>query len=204
MKNQNLTFQQFIEKIKTIDVGELLEKAKGINVEDIKSMKFSDLKGIIKSDYFYPSLGIFFASLTSILFLLPSIEALKNRQSKSAQYTLENQELPFIDEELRRRSDAKINFDAQLKNLIDLVPKKGNLVLLPEIIYDASKRSGAEIVEFAPITNEELNSCRSSLEEDFFNNDFANDISSNGFGDDQAFAYSSVKQSSLRSVRKSP
>ena len=46
MKNKNLTFQQFIKKIEKIDVGELLEKAKGINVQDIKSMKFSDLKNI--------------------------------------------------------------------------------------------------------------------------------------------------------------
>ena len=98
MKNQNLTFQQFIEKIKTIDVGELLEKAKSIKVEDIKSLKFSDLKEITKSDYFYPSLGIFLASLTSILFLFPSLDSLRNRQSKSAQYILENQELPFVDE----------------------------------------------------------------------------------------------------------
>ena len=44
MKNQNITFQQFIEKIKTIDVGELLDKAKTIKVEDIKSLKFSDFK----------------------------------------------------------------------------------------------------------------------------------------------------------------
>ena len=38
MKNQNITFQQFIEKLKTIDVGELLDKAKSIKVEDIKSI----------------------------------------------------------------------------------------------------------------------------------------------------------------------
>ena len=116
MKNKNLTFQQFIKKIEKIDVGELLEKAKGINVQDIKSMKFSDLKNITKSDYFYPSAGIFFASLASIFFLFPSIDSLKNRQSKSAQYTLEKQELPMVDEELTRREDAKIIIDTRIKN----------------------------------------------------------------------------------------
>ena len=59
MKNKNITFKQFIKKIQKVDVGGLLEKAKGINVQDIKSMKFSDLKNITKSDYFYPSAGIF-------------------------------------------------------------------------------------------------------------------------------------------------
>ena len=79
MKNQNITFQQFLERIKTIDVGELLEKAKTIKVEDIKSIKLSDLKEITKSDYFFPSIGIIFAALTSILFLIPSIESLKEK-----------------------------------------------------------------------------------------------------------------------------
>ena len=96
MKNQNTSFQQFIETLKTIDVGELLDKAKGIKVEDIRSMKFSDIKEITKSSYFYPSLGIIFASITSIFFFFPSLESLKNRQSKSLQYSMENQELPFI------------------------------------------------------------------------------------------------------------
>ena len=187
MKNKNLTFQQFIKKLQKVDVGDLLEKAKGINVDDIKSMKFSDIKNITKSDYFYPSVGIFFASLTSIFFLFPSIDSLKNRQSKSAQYTLEKQELPFVDEELIRREDDRINIDTRIKNLVDLVPDKEKLVLIPEILYDSSKRSGVEIVEFVPITYEDLNSCRSSSEDDFYNNDFQNDMSSDSFADDQNF-----------------
>ena len=51
MKNQNITFQQFIEKLKTIDVGELLDKAKSIKVEDIKSIKLSDLKEITNQNF---------------------------------------------------------------------------------------------------------------------------------------------------------
>ena len=187
MKNKNLTFKQFIKKIKKVDVGELLEKAKGINVEDVKSIKLSDLKDITKSDYFYPSLGIFLASLTSIFFFFPSIDSLKNRNSKAAQYKLENQELPLIDEELKRREDIKIKINAQIKNLVDLVPEKGNLVLIPEILNDSSKRSGIEIVSFTPITVEDLNSCRSSSEEDFFNNDFQNDMNPDSFGDNLDF-----------------
>lgn len=187
MKNKNLTFKQFIKKIKKVDVGELLEKAKGINVEDVKSIKFSDLKDITKSDYFYPSLGIFLASLTSIFFFFPSIDSLKNRNSKAAQYNLENQELPLIDEELKRREDIKIKINAQIKNLVDLVPEKGNLVLIPEILNDSSKRSGIELVSFTPITVEDLNSCRSSSEEDFFNNDFQNDMNPDSFGDNLDF-----------------
>ena len=90
MKNQNITFQQFLEKIKTIDVGELLEKAKTIKVENIRSIKFSDLKEISKSGYFFPSLGIIFATITSILFFIPSFESLKDKEAKANQYKTES------------------------------------------------------------------------------------------------------------------
>ena len=187
MKNKRLTLQKFIKKIQTVDVGGLLEKAKNINVEELKSIKFSDLKDITKSEYFFPSLGIFIASLTTIFFLLPSINSLKNRQSKSAQYSLEKQELPFVDEELTRREEAQIKIDPQIKNLIDLVPDKGNLVFIPEILYDSAKRSGAEILKLEPITSEDLNSCRSQSQNDFYFDDTQNNMSSDSYGDDQYF-----------------
>jgi len=182
MKNQNITFQQFLEKIKTIDVGELLEKAKTIKVEDFKSIKFSDIKEITKSGYFYPSLGILFAALTSILFFFPSIESLKNKKSKANQYKSESQELLFIQEELTKRNQAKKIFDLLYKDFTELVSKKSELVLIPEILNDSSKRSGAEIIEFAPITSDDLNSCRSVSDEDLFEN-FDNTFTTENFED---------------------
>ena len=172
MKNHNITFQQFIEKLKTIDVGELLEKAKSIKVEDIKSIKFSDLKEITKSKYFYPSIGIIFASLSSILFLFPSLEKLKNRQSKSSQYISEKQELPLINQELNKRLVSKDFFEKLYAQFIALVPEKKDLILLPEILFDASKRSKTSILEFSPITKDDLSSCSTQSEEDLFNSEF--------------------------------
>ena len=180
MKNQNITFQQFLEKIKTIDVGELLEKAKTIKVEDIKSIKLSDLKEITKSDYFFPSIGIIFAALTSILFLIPSIESLKENKSKAKQFKEESNELPFLSEELMRRNESKQKFDLIYKDFKGLVANKAELILIPEILYDSSKRSGTQIIEYAPITSEDLNSCRSVSEEDFFDG-FENNLNSENF-----------------------
>ena len=180
MKNQNITFQQFLERIKTIDVGELLEKAKTIKVEDIKSIKLSDLKEITKSDYFFPSIGIIFAALTSILFLIPSIESLKENKSKAKQFKEESNELPFLSEELMRRNESKQKFDLLYKDFQGLVANKAELILIPEILYDSSNRSGAQIIEYAPITSEDLNSCRSVSEEDFFDG-FENNLNSENF-----------------------
>ena len=182
MKNQNITFQQFLEKIKTIDVGELLEKAKTIKVEDIRSFKFNDLKEISKSPYFFPTLGIFFATLTSILFFIPSFESLKEKQSKSQKYKFESQELPFIEEELMKRKKSKRKFDLMYENFIGLVAKKSDLILIPEILNDSSKRSGVEIIEFSPITSDDLNSCKSVSEEDLYDN-FGDNFNSDNFED---------------------
>ena len=182
MKNQNITFQQFLEKIKTIDVGELLEKAKTIKVEDIRSFKFNDLKEISKSPYFFPTLGIFFATLTSILFFIPSFESLKEKQSKSQKYKFESQELPFIEEELMKRNNSKKKFDVMYEDFIGLVANKSDLVLIPEILNDSSKRSGVEIIEFSPITSDDLNSCKSVSEEDLYDN-FGDNFNSENFED---------------------
>ena len=182
MKNQNITFQQFLEKIKTIDVGELLEKAKTIKVEDIRSFKFNDLKEISKSPYFFPTLGIFFATLTSILFFIPSFESLKEKQSKSQKYKFESQELPFIEEELMKRNESKKKFDVMYEDFIGLVANKSDLVLIPEILNDSSKRSGVEIIEFSPITSDDLNSCKSVSEEDLYDN-FGDNFNSENFED---------------------
>ena len=172
MKNQNITFQQFIEKLKTIDVGELLDKAKSIKVEDIKSIKLSDFKEITKSKYFYPSIGIIFASLSSILFLFPSLEKLKNRQAKSSQFISEKKELPLINQELKKRLLSQNFFEKLYSQFIALVPEKKDLILLPEILFDASKRSKTSILEFSPITKDDLSSCSTQSEEDLFNSEF--------------------------------
>ena len=68
-----------------------------------------------------------------------------------------------------------------------MIPDKGNIVFLTEILYDASKRAGAEIVELLPISVDDLNSCRSLKEQDFINNDFRNDMSYDNFSDNQNF-----------------
>ena len=184
MKNQNITFQQLIEKLKTIDVADLLEKAKSIKVDDLRSIKISDLKEITKSIYFYPTLGIILASISSIFFLQPSIESLKNRQAKSSQYKNESFELPLIKSELNKRLKTKKTLEDKYNSFLSLVPKKADLIFLTEILYDSSKRSDVEIIEFAPIINEDLNTCTTESEEEMFNANFSEN---NNFEDNSSF-----------------
>ena len=64
------SIQDLIIQLRKIDVGNLLEKAKTVKVEDIRSIKFSDLSKIKDSKYFYPISGFLFASLFTILCLI--------------------------------------------------------------------------------------------------------------------------------------
>ena len=43
---------------------------------------------------------------------------------------------------------------------------------MPEILFDASKRSKTSILEFSPITKDDLSSCSTQSEEDLFNSEF--------------------------------
>ena len=79
-----------------------------------------------------------------------------------------------------RRNESKQKFDLIYKDFKGLVANKAELILIPEILYDSSNRSGAQIIEYAPITSEDLNSCRSVSEEDFFDG-FENNLNSENF-----------------------
>ena len=54
MGENNQSISEFIKKLKTIDIGELLEKAQTIKIEDLKSLKWKD---IYNSKLFFPFLG---------------------------------------------------------------------------------------------------------------------------------------------------
>ncbi len=44
MSEINESLKEFIKKLKKIDVPELLEKAKSFNVDDLRSIKWSDIQ----------------------------------------------------------------------------------------------------------------------------------------------------------------
>ena len=43
MADNNQSINEFIKKLKTIDIGELLEKAQTIKIEDLRSVKWKDI-----------------------------------------------------------------------------------------------------------------------------------------------------------------
>ena len=69
MVENNQSINEFIKKLKTIDIGELLEKAQTIKIEDLRSVKWKD---IYKSKLFFPLIGTLLAISSSIWIFLPA------------------------------------------------------------------------------------------------------------------------------------
>tara|TARA_Y100001968_G_scaffold218429_1_gene201113 strand:+ start:1815 stop:2732 length:918 start_codon:yes stop_codon:yes gene_type:complete len=172
MNKNNSSIMQFIEDLKKIDVSELLEKARTINIEDIKSLNLEDLKKISKSRAFYPTIGILLASLFTVFGLLPSYKALKDKHNLSNRYTNEKNELPSIENLLDKKSKTKSEIDIKFPLLKNLVADSESLFLLTELLDDSAKRTSVEISAIEPLSEEDLNSCSSSPEEELFGDGF--------------------------------
>ena len=155
MKEVNITINSFIEKLKEVDVVELLEKAQSIKIEDIKKIKFADFK---KSNYFYPSIGITSSFILSLVLLIPSINQTRLIRNKSKLYVSENRNLALLEKTLIK----KLNLEKKLKDKVlildNLVAKKNQLLDFPLLLEQISKESSLFINELRPISKKEAES----------------------------------------------
>ena len=94
------SIQDLIIQLRKIDVGNLLEKAKTVKVEDFRNIKFSDLLKIKDSKYFYPISGFLFASLFTIFTTIPSYKSMKITLDKSKRYSYEANNLELLNNKL--------------------------------------------------------------------------------------------------------
>ena len=155
MKEVNISINSFIEKLKEVDVVELLEKAQSIKIEDIKKIKFADFK---KSNYFYPSIGITSSFILSLVLLIPSINQTRLIRNKSKLYVSENRNLALLEKTLIK----KLNLEKKLKDKVlildKLVAKKNQLLDFPLLLEQISKESSLFIDELRPISKKEAES----------------------------------------------
>ncbi len=155
MKEVNISINSFIDKLKEVDVVELLEKAQSIKIEDIKKIKFADFK---KSNYFYPSIGITSSFILSLVLLIPSINQTRLIRNKSKLYVSENRNLALLEKTLIK----KLNLEKKLKDKVlildNLVAKKNQLLDFPLLLEQISKESSLFINELRPISKKEAES----------------------------------------------
>ena len=160
------SIQDLISQLKKIDVGNLLEKAKTVKVEDFRSIKFSDLSKIKDNKYFYPISGFLLASLFTIFTTIPTYKSMKNTLEKSKRYSYEANNLELLNNKLGdiKKSLEKLNITSS--EVSKLVINNEALVYLTRIIDESAIRSAITISQFRPINEQELQACSSLSEEE--------------------------------------
>ena len=179
MKNQKSLFQ-LIDKLKEIDVNEVIERSKNISIEDIKSIR---LKDITSSRFFRPFSGIGLSIVFLFLFLIPTVKDYNDKKIISKSYTSKKKNLNALDTALDKSTLINSILNANLEEFSKLTSSKSKLLNITDLLADAAKRSLVDIKEFAPITKDEVQSCAASTEDDSDEFDLSSFDDPNQFND---------------------
>ncbi len=155
MNKVNISIKSFVERLKEIDVVELLEKAQSIKIEDLKKFKFSDFK---RSKAFYPSIGLTVAFLLTNILLIPSINKTKIYREKSKLYISELKKINYLKETLNEKKNLKEKLKQDIKNLDNLVSQQADLIDFSVLLEKTSKNSNVFIKVIRPISEKEMKS----------------------------------------------
>ena len=147
-KNDN----NFLQKLKDIDLNEIFGSLKDIKIEDLKNINYKRLfYDIRRSKYTKPILGITLAGLLSALVLIPKFEFLVSTRKKLKQFRRESQNLPTKRSQLKK---AKKEFKEVEKIMTDVnnsFLRNNQLVFITQLLNEVAKKSNVRINSFSPI-----------------------------------------------------
>ena len=177
MQTQKSLFQ-LIEKLKEIDVNEVIERSKNISIEDLKSIRFQD---ITSSKFFKPLSGIGLSIIFLFFFFIPTVNDYNDKKLISKSYTTKKKNLNALNAALDKSTIINSILNSNLEEFSDLTSSRSKLINITDLLADAAKRSLVDIKEFSPITKEEVQSCAATTEED------SNDFEMSSFNDPNQF-----------------
>tara|TARA_Y100001978_G_C23665023_1_gene420758 strand:+ start:459 stop:1355 length:897 start_codon:yes stop_codon:yes gene_type:complete len=161
MEDNNQSISEFIKKLKTIDIGELLEKAQTIKIEDIRSVKWKD---IYRSKLFFPFMGLILAVSSSIWIFLPAYRKTNSIRIESKLYRNETIQLDSLKKNLDKSLLILKKIKEKSKELNSFVINKNNLIKIPRLLNDAAELAKINLIEIRPISKDSA-SCFSSDKE---------------------------------------
>ena len=102
LQNYKKLFNAFSNRLNKFDLNSFLENIKNLKIDDLKNINYKRLfYDVRNSQYLKPSVGIFSASILTILLLIPSIETINSSLKKAKKYKLESENLPTKINELK-------------------------------------------------------------------------------------------------------
>ena len=114
MENKNTIFQ-LIDRLKKIDVNEVIEKSKNITIEDIKSISWNDIKS---SKFTKPITGIGLSIIFIFIFLLPEFKRYSKTAILSQEYSLKSRNLENLDDSLKNSKLINSILESNIRNLL--------------------------------------------------------------------------------------
>lgn len=153
------TIFQFVEKLKEINVNEVIEKSKNITIEDVRNINWKDVKS---SKFTKPVTGIVIFFLLIFVLLIPEIKNYNSRKVLSKISSTKSKNLEKLESNLEKSLLVKSILDSNFKEFSNLTADKSKLINVTDLITDAAKRSLVDVQEFSPIEKRELSSCQAS------------------------------------------
>ena len=167
-KNINTKFfRDLSQKLRDININEILENLKDLKVEDFKNINYKRLfYDIRRSKFTKPALGFISASLLLTLILLPSFELLISTIKKAKQYQNESINLQRKEAELKKENTKFEEIRTMMEDVNSSFIKNDQIIFISKLLNEASKKSNTKITYFSPILKaDNSNLCKSSLSE---------------------------------------
>ena len=153
MSDNNQSINEFIQRLKTIDIGELLEKAQTIKVEDLRSLKWKD---IYSSKLFFPTIGFILAISSTIFIFIPTFRKTNAIRVESKLYINELRQLPFLEENLTDSILIKDKITDKVNKLKSYVINKKDLIKITRLFNQSAQISNVKLIEIRPISKESI------------------------------------------------
>ena len=153
MVDNNQSINAFIKKLKTIDIGELLEKAQTIKIEDIRSVKWKDISN---SKLFFPIVGILLAIGSSIWIFLPAYRKTNLIRIEAKLYKNETTQLGSLKQSLNNSLLIKKNIKEKSDELNSFIIEKNSLINIPRLLNDSAVRAKINLMEIRPISKDSI------------------------------------------------
>ncbi len=142
LQNYKKIFNDFTKKLSAFDLNSFLENIKNLKIDDLKNINYKRLfYDVRNSQYLKPSVGIFSASLLTILILIPAIETINSSFKKAKKYKLESENLPTKINELKNQDIKFKEIKTKMDEINSSFLKNEQILFVSQLLNETSKKN---------------------------------------------------------------
>ena len=156
LQNYKNLFIGLIKKIKEFDFNSFLEEIINLNIDDFKNINYKRLLYDIRnSRYLKPTIGIFSASIITILIFIPSVQTVTESFKKAKKYKFESKDLPNKISELKNKGLKFEEIKTKVTEINSSFIRKEQIIFIAQLLNETAKKTNVKINSFSPIFRKE-------------------------------------------------